>query len=182
MRVKSWLSVMTNWLMVRPAVPDNVAVDVAATYLRGDAHRLWLAKERTFEKLGKNPADWEVFRQAMMRWYGPIDPVTRTKIDALVQTGSLQAYMRELVILFGDLNEPSSTGEMVYVFFRGLKPELAERVSRIDPSTGKYWASFDAAARHVLMHDSLLQAYLPPTDDAVAGAQGGRKRKAARLS
>jgi hypothetical protein len=187
MRIKPWLDAMTAWLNLSPAVPDAAAVDTAASYLRGEALELWLAETRTLKQLGKDPTDWGVFSDALMLWYATDDFVTRRKILDLVQKGSLQAYIRELVLLFGDLDGPANQVDMVCAFFRGLKPELAQQgLSQLNPANKLLWTTFQGAAQHVLLNDGVMQAF-PNTDDGTSSGTGGcrgraGKRKAARLS
>jgi uncharacterized membrane protein YgcG len=157
--IRSWLTAAAHWLSMN-RVPRTEAVGVAANYLRGKAQSYWFSMVDTIRTSGKDPTDWDVFKDTMVLAYGALDPefIARTKIAALRQTGSLESYVRELQMLFAELvHQPMTEADKVFRFFDGMNSGLAMRV-QVDPATGDRWQTFAAAAGFAIKQDILYQA------------------------
>lgn len=156
--IRSWLTAAAHWLSMNQ-VPRTEAVGVAANYLRGKAQSYWFSMVDTIRTSGKDPTDWDVFKNTMVLAYGALDPefIARTKISALRQTGSLESYVRELQMLFAELvHQPMTEADKVFKFFEGMNSGLAMR-TQVDPATGERWKTFAAAAGFAIKQDILYQ-------------------------
>jgi hypothetical protein len=155
-------------------VPKHVGVGTAVNYLKGGPQRYWFAMEPSLRAQGRDPTDWEVFRACMVQGFGAVDPevTARHKIYAPRQgEGSGEEYARHLQMLFADLSTgPMSEADKLFVFFRGMRAALADRVSL--NHQGERWATFAAeAAQCAIQVDTLLTTLPTPTTLPPAPAQ-----------
>lgn len=152
--VRAWLKAMNNFLNTAKCNPQT-RVETAVTYLRGKAESYWFAASPGLKQQGQDITAWDTFADCLVMGFGAHDPeiAARSKIAALTQTGSVEAYVRELQSLFADLHTtPMSEADKVFAFMRGLKSDISAMV-QVDPLTKEPWATFQAAAHYAIRHD-----------------------------
>lgn len=132
-------------------VPAHLQVDVACGFLRGDAQLLWSAQERLARDAG-TVVDWQYFKQILISFYRPINPedAARARLHNIRQTGTVNDYtLRFNSELARIRTMPVSEGDRVYLYLRGLRPELRARVA-VNPTTRTPWESLQEVQQYTL--------------------------------
>ncbi len=117
--------------------PD--AARVAGMYLRGEASE-WLVSHLRQLKVASLPAfgSWKEFLSELTTFCAPLDPTRRHYEDLLtLRQGKLEirTYVLHFHAIRSKLTEPLPVNFLIYLFTRGLRPELRAGLATEDPST-----------------------------------------------
>ena len=175
-------------------------VETAVHFLEGDALQWWLQRAKLLARLGKDPAKWSVFLDALCdRWaFKNQELAARTQLHYLKQGNKpIFEHLRQFEALHAhipvyDTGSESVDHELskIHHFHLSCNKEWQERIAVI-PSTNRRWTSFQELSNFVvafvshcnpdLIHDSVAPVR---TVGQPAGAdrrnQPGRSRSGSR--
>ena len=137
LNIKLWLDSMALYFTAAGA-DELQRTAVAATYLEGPAAKFWV----NYVAAHPDPS-WETFCSVMRSAFGHVDPeqVARAKLAKLVQTGTVDVYIRQFLSLCAEIVEqPLSVGDKIDKFRNGLNPVMRSKCAHA-PLGGK-WLNF----------------------------------------
>ena len=152
-------------------------VDTAVHFLEGDALQWWLQRAKLLARLGKDPAEWCVFLDALCdRWaFKNQELAARTQLHYLKQGNKpIFEHLRQFEALHAhiptyDIGSDSVDHELskIHHFHLSCNKEWQEKIA-VNPSTNRRWTSFQDLANFVvafvsdcnpdLIHDTVAPA------------------------
>lgn len=169
--VRDWLNGVKEYIaLVGSQFSVNKQVAVAATYLKGEALRVW----QQYTVHASADLTWDQFQQVLLDRYDTgTDAVTaRYKLDAL-EMPSKQPVVKHvqkfdmLLSYIPDMTE----AEKVHRFLSSVTTEVHDRIN-LDPNTNQRWVRYSDLRKYVLR----LFAYQIAAVAAAGGAFATRKR------
>lgn len=161
---------VNNWY-----TPDDVKVALARVKLKGNAEKMWLARDREVEaNRAATIVTWDEFRKWILHHFGEIDADRRRldKWNAIVQgKDSVQTYAMKLYQATLLLNPPMPPEYVVYKLVAGLKTELRARWEGGEKRPPDFDGAVDTLVRYeraVLAEKGALRGMTStadPTDD-----------------
>jgi hypothetical protein len=125
--VESWVAHMDNYVA---AVGESTALQIAVTYLSGDAHEWWMVQSRS---ITPTPTRWPDLRAAVLSRYSPLNKtkIARDKLSRWKQLKDVESYSRDFLRII--LEIPNiSMDEQIDRFARGLKPQIWRELCTTD--------------------------------------------------
>ena len=123
----------------------------AMQLLKGKALQAYISFAQPLHKQGIVPT-WEQFTEVIRGAFITHDRQleARTHLLSVTQTGSVTAYLQNFRILITRAGSPAPTDkDLLLLYWKGLKQWVRDE-SKIDPTTGEFWTSFEDLARHTI--------------------------------
>ena len=118
--ILSWTTHMDNYL---DTIPGSEALNIAVSYLDGNAHEWWIAYSQTIE--GKNIAVWNQLKEALIDRFQSLnkEKAARDKLAKWKQVKDVLQFNHDFQRIVIDIPD-ISTSEQIDRYTRGLKPYI----------------------------------------------------------
>lgn len=123
----------------------------AMQLLKGKALAAYIAYAQPLQQQGITPT-WEQFVSVLHTAFITHDRKmeARSALFNMVQTGSVTSYLQTFRVLISRAGSPTPCDkDLLLHYWRGLKQSMKDD-SKVDPTTGAFWTSFEDLARHTI--------------------------------
>ena len=123
----------------------------AMQLLKGKALDAYIAFAQPLQKQGGSPT-WEDFVSVMHASFITHDRQleARNSLFNTAQTGTVSAYLQHIRVLISRAGSPPPCDkDLLLMYWKGLQQNVKDD-SKVDPTTGAFWTSFEDLAKHTL--------------------------------
>lgn len=152
--VEDYLFSFENYLEGTGVARDRWAT-VGMHLLDKLALRTYITYAKPLQAAG-TPITWETFRHSLTSAFAHPDRQlsARQQLLQVSQTTSVIAYVQHVRMLLARAGLPAPTDrDLTLVYWRGLKQHIRDQ-SQVDPTTGRFWESFDNLVKHTVTIDT----------------------------
>jgi len=163
------------------AQTDAQRIQIAESYLQGEAKRSWLTTRRALTNDSNDTyatLTFEQFKEALVKRWDPActEVVAQHKLDKLKQTGSLPDFVAEFDKLCSYVSDMQDR-EKVHRFLNSINASIVDMVST-DPTTRQRWTKYDDLRAYALNHAAAASAAAAPARHGPLGRRVHFKRHA----
>jgi hypothetical protein len=148
---------MKSFSLLRITVPGGKWQPLGAlacpchAFAQGKALTAYIAFAQPLQKQGSTPT-WSQFTGVMRSAFVTHDRQleARNTLFTTTQTGTVTAFLQQFRVLIARAGDPPPCDKhLLLIYWNGLKQSV-QNASRIDPTSGAFWTSFEDLARHTV--------------------------------
>lgn len=164
--IRDWLQSIHDYTSsTRLAKSEQQRIQIAESYLQGEAKRSWLITRSAMNNGSDNVyADitFEAFKEALVKRWDPActEVVAQHRLDQLKQRGSLPDFVAEFDKLCSYVPDMQDR-EKVHRFLTSINSDLVDMVST-DPTTRQRWTKYEDLRSYALNHAAAAAATALP--------------------
>lgn len=151
--------------------PEHMWPMVAMPLLAGSAAKAFTAYAQQMQSSGQS-ITWTHFKEVLLPFSKPDKQLkARRQLFTIRQQGSVADFYQAFQLLLFRTGSPRPTDtDLILHYYNGLNPQ-AQASSRVDPTTGTFWSSFEGLTKHTLSvslshmateHSALVRPRAPP--------------------